>query len=477
LLLIGLLTVFRARRRPVARLVVALAVASAGAMAWTWAAQPQPTGAYMFTDSHAFGLLLGAALALSRWPNLLRAPRPHFRRVRPLLLSLAAAGAMGLLGLCAATMRWASPAPYVGGLFLVSLAAAVVVLAASNPTPFARALDNRVLRWVGRRSYGIYLWHWPLIVLAVRVAPPRLAGPAAWAAAALAVVVAALSFRFVETPIRRDGFRAGLARWFGPLPGTARRPGTAYRRVVLAAAVALAGSAGYAIEAAPRTGQLGAALARGQAAIARSKHARAPHRAAHARAAAWFVTALPAQHHGSAGGRSRQAKGVVPCRQVRSGAAVDAFGDSVLVASSPELLHTMPRMRVTAHVGWQFARVARAIRSADARGSLRRVVVIASGTNGALGVGPMRDLVRHLGPGRRVVLVSPYVPRSWGPPSVHTVQAVAQRSPRVVEADWHGAISGRQRLLAPDHVHPGPRAGRIYTGTVRRALRDTCSRG
>jgi hypothetical protein len=161
---------------------------------------------------------------------------------------------------------------------------------------------------------------------------------------------------------------------------------------------------------------------------------------------------------------------------VRSGAAVSAFGDSVLVASSPQLLDAMPRMRITAHVGWQFARVAGAIRSAQARGSLRRIVVIASGTNGVLGLAPMRDLVRHLGPQRRVVLVSPYVPRSWGPPSVRTVQALARRSPRVVEADWHGAISGRQRLLAPDHVHPGPRAGRIYTGTVRRALRDTCAR-
>jgi hypothetical protein len=102
-------------------------------------------------------------------------------------------------------------------------------------------------------------------------------------------------------------------------------------------------------------------------------------------------------------------------------------------------------------------------------------VVIASGTNGPLEVGAVRHLLHELQPGRRVVLVTPYVPRSWGPASVRTVDAVAARSPRVAVADWHSAIAARPDLLDPDHVHPGPAAGRIYTDTLQRALAATCS--
>jgi hypothetical protein len=75
-----------------------------------------------------------------------------------------------------------------------------------------RALGWGPLRWTGVRSYGIYLWHYPLIVL---TAPALIAGglnmPRALAAAAASVVVAALSWRFVEEPIRR-GFRGGFTR-------------------------------------------------------------------------------------------------------------------------------------------------------------------------------------------------------------------------------------------------------------------------
>jgi len=480
-LLIGLLTVCRARRRRAVRLVALLAVVSAAAMALTWSLEPDPTGAYMFTYSHAFGLLLGAALALSQQPNLLRTWRPHFRPISPVGLSVAAAAALGFLAVAAAGMEWSSRAPYVGGLFLVSAASVVVVLASSNETPFARTLDARWLRWVGRRSYGIYLWHWPLIVLALRLAPPDRSAPAAWTAVGLSVVAAALSYRFVETPIRRNGFRASLARWFGS--GVGRPAPAAYRRpVLLIVAASLVVMAAGAVLTAPRTGRLASTLAQGQAAVARSQQPVGPAgggpalgRPAGSDVLHGSATRTPSWMSPGHPSLAGTARGLVPCREVRNGSAVSAFGDSVLVASSPELLDSMPKMRITAEVGWQYDRVARAVNTALARGTLRPVVVIASGTNGPLEVGAVRHLLHELQPGRRVVLVTPYVPRSWGPTSVRTVDAVAARSPRVAVADWHSAIAARPDLLDPDHVHPGPAAGRIYTDTLQRALAATCS--
>jgi hypothetical protein len=99
-----------------------------------------------------------------------------------------------------------------GGMAILSVATAVVVAAVATPGGLvAVALGCRPLRWIGVRSYGIYLWHYPIIVL---TAPPGSAGtpvslPRAAALVAATVVIAALSWTFIEEPIRRGGLR----RW------------------------------------------------------------------------------------------------------------------------------------------------------------------------------------------------------------------------------------------------------------------------
>ena len=104
---------------------------------------------------------------------------------------------------------------YPQGLVLLSVATALVIAAVAHPaTRTGRVLGWRPLRWLGVRSYGIYLWHFPIIVLTT----PAIAGggvdPTAQHGSgfvraslqvAASVALAALSWRFVEEPIRRGG--------------------------------------------------------------------------------------------------------------------------------------------------------------------------------------------------------------------------------------------------------------------------------
>jgi peptidoglycan/LPS O-acetylase OafA/YrhL len=188
-----------------AAVTLVLAAASAIEMAGCYHAGYDPTRAYEGTDTRAFGLLIGAALAL-----LYRPPAGGQRRER---LLVEAAGAAGLAGIGVLVWRagqydsWVYP----GGMVVLSLATAAVVAAAACPgTLVGRLLGWEPLRWLGVRSYGIYLWHFPVILLTSQPGGPDPVRAAAQVA--LTVGVAAVSWRYVEEPVRRGGLGRAWAR-------------------------------------------------------------------------------------------------------------------------------------------------------------------------------------------------------------------------------------------------------------------------
>jgi peptidoglycan/LPS O-acetylase OafA/YrhL len=220
LLWVGLLWVRerkgRGRGRPhLALFTAAGALVSAAAMAWLYHPGLDPSRVYDGTDTRAFGLLVGAALAMV-WPSrrTRRASQPATRRA----LDYAGLGALVTIGVLVWRTSQYSAFLYRGGMLLLSVATAVVVMAAVYPGSWlGRILGMRPLRWLGVRSYGIYLWHYPIIVLAAHAALQRFDLPRASLQVLLTVVVAAASWRFVEEPILRGArlpsFRAATARW------------------------------------------------------------------------------------------------------------------------------------------------------------------------------------------------------------------------------------------------------------------------
>jgi peptidoglycan/LPS O-acetylase OafA/YrhL len=194
-----------------------LAAASVVAMAVLYRPGYDPTRVYEGTDTRAFALLIGAALAFV-WPS---------RRRRAEVASsvrwvLDGAGAAGLAVFALLVWRTGeySPFLYPTGMVLLSLGTALMVAAAASPASrFGQMLGWRPLRYLGVRSYGIYLWHFPVIVLTTP-ADGQDTLPRAIFQVAASIGCAAASWRYLEEPIRRGA----LPRWWAQIRGSRWRP-------------------------------------------------------------------------------------------------------------------------------------------------------------------------------------------------------------------------------------------------------------
>jgi peptidoglycan/LPS O-acetylase OafA/YrhL len=205
-----------------ARVTATLILAAASALAMALEYSPgDPSLVYYGTDTHASALLIGAALALALpLATLASPPAAQVKR-------LDTAGVVGLVVLAWAAGHFTGDdrAVYPGGLILAALGAACLVAAAASSGVIAAITSLPPLRWVGIRSYGIYLWHWPVIALTGALTGPGPTSPWLWLIEdAVTVGLAWASWRFIETPILRDGFWATCKRWWLLLREALRPP-------------------------------------------------------------------------------------------------------------------------------------------------------------------------------------------------------------------------------------------------------------
>jgi len=460
------------------------AALSALAMTAIYLPGADPSRVYYGTDTHSSALLVGAALALS-WPlQRLRALTADKARVAD---GLGLAG-LALLGWAMGHYRGDDQALYPAGLLIAALAAGAVVLAAASPGLVSWVLGLPPLRWIGVRSYGIYLWHWPVIALSTAfLARSRSRpGPLIWAAeAALAVGLAAVSWRWIEQPIIQDGFRATARSRLHALTRSVRvvhrAPAQIFPAVGVLAAAAVTFTAGYGVLHARSSSGLAEQISQG---VRVTQHDLAQPPAARA-AATVPATATPAPGSSDAGTPARgtpapgtPAPGASPAALASArvpGGQVTAIGDSVMLASAPELQNALHGISVDAQVDRQVSAGLGLVQQLARTGRLRHVLVFALGTNGSFTAAQLHQLLAIIGPSRELVLVNTYEARSWEAADNRLIDTAANRIPNVFLANWFATIEHRTSLLWPDEVHPQPSGARLYAHTVAAAVHNALS--
>jgi len=408
-----------------------------------------PTRLDFGTDTHSFPLLIGAVLGLVWRPDRHGDGAKAFVSDGVFTLGLAGLGVtLFLFG----RLGEETPRLYPWGFLLSALTSAGLVAAASyRGSVFGRWLDQQPLRWIGERSYGIYLWHWPIFML---TRPQDLELDANLVLAlrvVLTLSLAALSYRLVETPIRNGmlermwvGVRT-RGRRLRALGAGALVAVVAAAMVVPVAAI-LRAPAGYTPVAADVRQALASALA------ASGLQTKAPLTPVAIRAAA---PAAPTPF---------------------TGQDVTAIGDSVLLGSLQPFEANLPGAKVIAKVGWQARDVLTALRSLSGAGALTPVVLIHLGTNGYVYEDQLRDILALLADRPRVIIVNAQAPRRWTAPNDDLFDRVLPDYPNTVLVDWRKASAGRRTYFIADQVHLTPTGQRAFVAEIMRAGHLTTTR-
>jgi peptidoglycan/LPS O-acetylase OafA/YrhL len=396
------------------RVAAGLAVVSAGLMAICYRPGANPTRVYYGTDTHLSGLMIGAAVAFAFAGDVGVVAQRRWSRLRLWVGWLA----MVLLVAMMVTVDGGSAFPYRGGIVLASLLTAVMVASLPGRSSAFTSLNRwRPLAWVGERSYGIYLWHWPVILLVAELLPPVAPGsdaPVSTAVPALAVTVglAEASYRWIEMPIRRHGF--------DPVWEMVRD-----RRLVTAGAAALIFVAGTAVATSPTKSDAQLSVEAGEQAIAAQRPGTSGTTESSPTRALTWPEALP----------------------VPPGDQIIGFGDSVLSGAAPAIYERFPGVVLDAEPNRQWRDAPTVVARAIDDGTARPVVILSFGTNAGLTSAGSRTaleaVLETLGPDRRVVLVNTVGISDWVPSTNATLAALSAEHPNTIVADWHAVVTCR----------------------------------
>lgn len=500
------------RRRFLAAILAG--VAGSTVLLWgLWSPTEDPTRIYYGTDTRAAGLLVGAALAFVWSPWRLR---DRTGRGARLLLDSVGFGAMALLVYHFVRLGEYDPALYRGGFLRVSALTALVIAVTAHPASHVGglragtlgrhlSLANPALVWIGLRSYGIYLWHWPVF----QVTRPDL--DVTWSAPVLAAVrlaatvgMAELSFRVVETPIRRGA----LGRWWSATrvgEGPHRR--RAWWRVggagvaaglavsVLAFAVVRAESpdaptflaAGASTQAAalpPAIGDTvpppavvdptGTGVTASEPTVSTTSPTTAPVGTPDGTGQPVVgpdgSTPPPSEPPPPPSPPPPPPSAVVPVNVGR----VTAIGDSVMAGAAPQVYE---KFAANAHIDAMVNRqvdvgiqILTAWRDA---GLLGDVVLVHLGNNGTFFDFQLDQMLAVLTGVPKVVLVTNKVPRVWEGPNNAVITSAPAKAPNVVVVDWKGYSEGHPEWFYDDGIHLRPEGARAYADYIASVLAST----
>jgi peptidoglycan/LPS O-acetylase OafA/YrhL len=475
----------RLRRRRVLTVVIFGAVASAMAMALLYVPGVDPSRIYYGTDTRATGLLCGAALAFLWSPGDKYRPsearhhrlglpgRSRFRRrwgwTAPLLLDIVGFAALGALVWFCVNLGEFQPFLYSGGFALVGTATTATIMAVVHPHSVigSRFLGSAPLRWVGVRSYGIYLWHWPVFMVTRPDLDVPIDGlPLLALRLSATVVLADLSYRYIETPIRRGALGRAwrtLREAQGPLRRRLRLQWAGVLVPILASCALL-----------------GVAVAQAEppekpSYLASMKSVHTVEQSHHASSTAGIVSSRKDGPSLEQEGQE-QVKAQTAAKKTwnsgRTGSSaytgsVSAIGDSVMLGAVGGLQKDIHGLTVVdAEVGLQVYAATDTLRYRRSLGQLGDVVIVHLGNNGTFTKGQFDEIMRVLSGVDRVVFVNVAVPRAWEDPNNEVIAEGVERYPNAVLVDWHSASADRPEIFYKDGYHLRPGGQRLYADLI-----------
>ncbi|MFN8126646.1 MAG: acyltransferase family protein [Candidatus Nanopelagicales bacterium] len=400
---------------------------------------------YFGTDSHAMGLLIGAALATVWIPQRLGNRVAAGARI---LIDAVGLGALAVAILIMMTSHSNASWLYWGGFTVFSVVVAAVIAATSHPASLlGRALGTQPLKYIGQRSYGLYLWHWPVFM----VLRPGLDVPLEGFANlvlrfAVTFGLAELSYRYIEMPIRRGRLKAAWQR-FRALPADQREPMRKKAAIIGTVALLFGTFVGYRVVTLPP--------------------AEADY--LHGLESVSALDATPGKHEKSSG--DPQLSGTVTAPGVTTvKPGILAVGESVMLGAQGGLRDDFKKIAIDAAVGRQASDILTRVQELRDAGALRETVILHTGSNGYVERSQLKQILQVLSVAQRIVVVNVDVPREWQNPNNELIAEMVAQTPNAVLADWHSRAQAEGDVHVSDGIHLTEQGVAAYSETINQAL-------
>ena len=378
---------------------------------------------YFGTDTHSLGLFLGSALAVSWIPQNLSADIA--KRAQDVIDGI---GVVGLLGLIATFLfiDETNAGLYRLAFPLAGIFGCLVIISLVHPASrFAPLISSAPFRWVGQRSYGIYIWHW--VIFQVTRPSVDLTGQT-WALylarVLLVLALADISLRWVEIPFRQGT----VQNWYRGMKYRAPKVKLRQQLSILFSIIAvLAVTSSISVQAINKADQIAQDLITQQEDQAASQE------------------------------------------DLGSTTGLWVTGDSVILGIRSKLESKEHISLINARVGRQAPELL-AVMRVDQSSVPSSPVVFNLGNNNSLSEQTVVDIFEIVKNQPQIIVVNTAVPRPWKDANNAIISKVASRYPNVRLVDWDRVSKDRPELFAPDGVHLSPAGSDVYVDLVLTVL-------
>jgi peptidoglycan/LPS O-acetylase OafA/YrhL len=381
---------------------------------------------YFGTDTHSLGLFLGSALAVSWIPQNLSADIE--KRAQDVIDGI---GVVGLLGLVSTFLfiEESNASLYRIAFPLAGIFGCLVIISLVHPASrFAPIISTAPFRWVGQRSYGIYIWHW--VIFQVTRPSVDLSGQT-WALylarVLLVLALADISLRWVEIP-----FRQGLVQdWFRGMKYRSAKVQLRQKISVISSII--------------------------------------------------IVLAITSSISVQAINKSDEVANQILQQNTQEQQTQDDLGSTtgLWVTGDSVILGIRSKLEAKEHISLINARVGRqapellAVMRVDQSSVPSSPVVFNLGNNNALSEATVVEIFEIVKNQPQVIVVNTAVPRAWKDSNNEIISRVASRYSNVKVVDWDRISKGRPELFAPDGVHLSPSGSDVYVDLVVSVLVKT----
>ena len=453
-ILFVLLMVFVRKRKWIFYTVLGTSFLSAILMMILYIPGGDPTRVYYGTDTRLFSIWLGSALAFV-WPSTRL--KKNIPKQAKNILNIAGGISLLALILCFFFLDDHYNFIYYGGMLLVSLLCVVLVAVTAHPgASLNRWLTNPVFTWIGKRSYGIYLYQFPVMIfyeakvtdIADHVLLHTLVE------ITLILIISELSYRYVERPLARFDYGRTfqvMKGWFSkPIISKSKPwvvPGT------LLVAIALVG-----FVTAPKNA-VTADQKQLQAKIAESKKLAEETRNNSENTTSSVDQAILDKYELSKAQGNKAQK-----------LELTAFGDSVMLDAATDLQELYPKVVVDGDVGRQLYASVPYIEKLKEQDLLKDTVLIGLGTNGSFSEAQFDSVMDAIGD-RKVYWVNVRVPtKRWQNDVNAMLEQMTKKYDNMTLIDWYSYSNDHSDWFYDDQVHPNPEGMTHYIHLVSEAL-------